>query len=119
MGLWLGVKLRNKMGTDHRKALHREKLCLKMLALVNARHESLYLGRDCRICLQPGQVTNTGVGTSDRSLSNNTKGTWWLCGKCVVRLNERVDLTCFHSRKGKYMGRDNVLCLYGCGICQE
>jgi hypothetical protein len=47
MGLWLGVKLRNNMGTDHRKAPRLEKLCLKMLALADASHEPLYPGQDC------------------------------------------------------------------------
>lgn len=47
MGLWLGVKLRNNVGTDLRKAPHLEKLRLKMLALTDASHEPLYPGQDC------------------------------------------------------------------------
>ena len=62
------------MGTDHRKAPRLEKLCLKMLALADASHEPLYPGQDCQTGLQSGQVTNTGTGINNQSLTADIKG---------------------------------------------
>lgn len=57
------------METGHREVIHVRKPCLKLLALINASHELLNPGQDCRTCLPASRVIYAGA-----DLITNTKG---------------------------------------------
>lgn len=53
---WVEEPRKNRMGTNHREALHVGKPDLKTLALINASHELFNLDQEHWVCLHASRV---------------------------------------------------------------